>query len=153
MQKKLQKFESWTLTKCNKTTFSIEMYTHVKVSKHFIIKNYRCLYSSVFSINYQLKKWLQWGSEHRTSPVFHIVESVRLPFYSKRIKRPSLVIKYLIFDQECRFALGISCLTLGTWYPAVVAWKLEVEHPLRIQLKAYHYCLSGWNPAWGDFTN
>ena len=26
---------------------------------------------------------------------------------------------------------------------------LEVERPLRIQLKASHYCLGGSNPAWG----
>ena len=26
---------------------------------------------------------------------------------------------------------------------------LEVERPLRIQLKAGHYCLGGSNPAWG----
>ena len=26
---------------------------------------------------------------------------------------------------------------------------LEVEGPLRIQLKAGHYCLGGLNPAWG----
>ena len=30
---------------------------------------------------------------------------------------------------------------------------MEVENPLRIQLKAGHYCLGGSNPAWGILTD
>ena len=115
---------------------------------------------SVFSLWFS---WHQW-MDRKQSKYFEIDTPVYLNVAANLRFRRSFFVqlfntgmlsRQIAFKSTAKRLLSLqqSCQKCGQqWQFYSSHGGLEVEHLLRIQLKASHYCLGGSNPAWGDYT-